>query len=159
MKVYEFDGVIKEHSTKGESLVEFPYDVKEEFGDKDRVKVMVAFDNLEFRSWITKNDYPTYYIGLTKRMREEIGKNTGGKVHVTLSHYEDQKTGKVYDELVKALENNRSAQKHFDSLSHSQQMEYVRWVKDAKKPVTVERRLEEVIELIRGKKLPSAKNS
>lgn len=89
-KTYEFDAVIKKVPDLDGAYVEFPYDVKAEFG-KGRVKVHATFDGEPYDGSIVnmglKNGDGSvcYIIGLRKNIRAKIGKQTGDIVKVTIA--------------------------------------------------------------------------
>jgi len=89
-KSYEYDAVIMSSEVgKGGAYVQFPYDVREEFG-KGRVKVHATFDNEPYHGSIVnmgvKNPDGSicYVIGVLKDIRKKIGKQPGDTVHVTI---------------------------------------------------------------------------
>lgn len=73
MKVPDIDG----------AYVEFPYDVKNEFG-KGRVKVHAVFDGVEYDGSLVRMGTPGHIIGLKKDIRSKIGKQAGDTVHVVI---------------------------------------------------------------------------
>ncbi len=88
-KVYKFESEIIQAKQKGGAFVKFPYDIRKEFG-KGRVKVKATFDNVEYEGSIVnmgvKNDDGTvcYIIGIRKDIREQINKQIGDVVEVTV---------------------------------------------------------------------------
>jgi len=93
-KVYEYDAVIKSSEIgKGGAYVEFPYDVREEFG-KGRVFVHATFDGEPYDGSLVnmgvKNTDGSvcYIIGIRKDIREKIGKQPGDAVRVTIKERE-----------------------------------------------------------------------
>ena len=89
-KIYEFDAVIQSsESGKGGAYVQFPYDIRSEFG-KGRVKVRATFDGEPYDGSIVnmgvKNDDGSvcYIIGILKDIRTRIGKQPGDSVRVTI---------------------------------------------------------------------------
>ncbi len=90
-KIYEFDAVIK--PTEKGVYVEFPYDIRTEFG-KGRVKVHATFDGEHYDGSIVnmgvKNPDGTvcYIIGVLKDIRKKIGKQVGDSVRVTIKERE-----------------------------------------------------------------------
>lgn len=87
-KIYEYQTIIHKVPNVNGAYVEFPYNIKEEFG-KGRVKVHVTFDGESYDGSIVnmgvKNDDGTvcYIIGLRKDIREKIGKQPGDRVTIT----------------------------------------------------------------------------
>lgn len=86
-KVYEFVAEIKKVEGIDGAYVEFPYDVKEEFG-KGRVYVHATFDGVEYNGSLVRMQTACHIIGLRKDIRKAIGKQAGDSVHVTLQERE-----------------------------------------------------------------------
>lgn len=88
-KIYEFEALIKKVPDIDGAYIEFPYDLKAEFG-KGRVKVHATFDGEPYDGSIVnmgvKNDDGSicYIIGLPKGIRSKIGKQPGDNVKVTI---------------------------------------------------------------------------
>lgn len=82
-KKYEFDAVIMKVPDIDGAYVEFPYDVKNEFG-KGRVKVHAVFDGVEYDGSLVRMGTPGHIIGLKKDIRAKIGKQPGDTVHVII---------------------------------------------------------------------------
>lgn len=89
-KVYKYDTVIKSSTAgKGGAYVEFPYDIRKEFG-KGRIKVHATFDGEPYTGSVVnmgeKNPNGTvcYIIGILKDIRAKIGKQPGETVSVTV---------------------------------------------------------------------------
>ena len=86
-KIYRFDAMIMSVPEKGGAYVQFPYDIRKEFG-KGRVKVEVTFDGEPYSGSIVnmgiKNDDGSicYIIGVRKDIRKKIGKQPGDIVKV-----------------------------------------------------------------------------
>ncbi|GJM77516.1 hypothetical protein HMSSN139_00120 [Paenibacillus sp. HMSSN-139] len=89
-KIYEYEAVIHKVPDLDGAYVEFPYDLKEEFG-KGRVKVQATFDGEPYEGSIVnmgvkKADGSVCYIlGLRKDIRAKIGKQPGDRVKVTIT--------------------------------------------------------------------------
>lgn len=82
-KIYEFDAIIQKVPDIDGAYVEFPYDVREEFG-RGRVKVHATFDNVEYDGSLVRMKTPCHILGLRKKIRAAIGKQPGDIVHVTV---------------------------------------------------------------------------
>lgn len=89
-RLYEFEAEIKKVPDIDGAYVEFPYDIKSEFG-KGRVKVHATFDGEPYDGSIVNMGIRNtdgsicYIIGLRKDIREKIKKNPGDLVKVTIS--------------------------------------------------------------------------
>ena len=82
-KAYEFDAVILKVPDIDGAYIEFPYDVKEEFG-KGRVKVYATFDGEPYVGSLVRMGTPCHIIGIRKDIRAKINKQPGDIVHVTI---------------------------------------------------------------------------
>ncbi len=88
-KIYEFEAIIRKVPDLDGAYVEFPYDIKKEFG-KGRVKVHATFDQVPYDGSIVnmgvknKDGSICYIIGLRKDIRSKIGKSQGDSVYVTI---------------------------------------------------------------------------
>ena len=92
-KTYTFIAEIKKVPNIDGAYVEFPYDLKKEFG-KGRVKVHAEFDGEPYAGSIVnmgiKNPDGSicYIIGILKAIRQKIGKQPGDSVNVILKERE-----------------------------------------------------------------------
>lgn len=92
-KVYEFEAEIKKVSSIDGAYVEFPYDLKKEFG-KGRVKVHAEFDGEPYDGSIVnmgikhEDGSVCYIIGIRKDIRQKIGKQAGEKIGVSIKERE-----------------------------------------------------------------------
>ena len=82
-KVYEFDAVIQKVPDIDGAYIDFPYDVKKEFG-KGRVKVHAVFDGEAYDGSLVRMKTRNHIIGLRKDIRAKIGKQPGDTIHVTI---------------------------------------------------------------------------
>lgn len=88
-KRYDFDAPIRKVPDLDGAYVEFPHDLRTEFG-RGRVKVLAAFDGVLYAGSIanmgvTKPDGSVCYIlGLRKDIRARLGKGPGDMVHVVI---------------------------------------------------------------------------
>jgi len=82
-KVYEFDATLIKVPDIDGAYIEFPYDVKEEFG-KGRVKVSATIDEFPYDGSLVRMKTPGHILGVRKDIRQKIGKQPGDLVHVTV---------------------------------------------------------------------------
>ena len=82
-KLYEFDAVILKVPDLDGAYIEFPYDVREEFG-KGRVKVHATFDGEPYEGSLVRMKTPGHIIGIRKDIRSKIGKQPGDAIHITI---------------------------------------------------------------------------
>ena len=86
-KIYEFDAVIKKVPDIDGAYIEFPYDVREEFG-KGRVKVHAEFDGVPYDGSLVRMKTPGHIIGVRKDIKELLQKQPGDMVHVKIRERE-----------------------------------------------------------------------
>ncbi len=81
--VYEFKAVIQKVEGINGAYIDFPYDVKEEFG-KGRGKVHATFDGEHYDGSLVRMKTPNHIIGIRKDIREKINKQPGDTILVTI---------------------------------------------------------------------------
>ena len=86
-KIYEFDAVIKKVPDIDGAYIEFPYDVREEFG-KGRVRVHAEFDGIPYDGSLVRMKTPGHIIGVRKDIRKLLQKQPGDMVHVKIRERE-----------------------------------------------------------------------
>jgi len=92
-KIYEFEAEIKKVPDIDGAYIEFPHDIKKEFGE-GRVKVLAEFDGVQYDGSIVnmglknKDGSVCYIIGIRKDIRQKINKQAGEKVKVTIKERE-----------------------------------------------------------------------
>jgi hypothetical protein len=92
-KTYEFLAEIKQVPGIDGAYIEFPYDLRKEFG-KGRIKVYAQFDGEPYTGSIVnmglKNNDGTicYIIGIKKDIRKKINKKFGDKINVKIRERE-----------------------------------------------------------------------
>ena len=144
MRTYKFEAEIKKHDEKDATYIEIPFDIEKEFGTK-RVKVKAKFDSEEYRGSIVRMGNPCYIIGITKEIRNKIGKSYGDIISVEVEKDEDERIVELPMEFEENLKLNDLAYKFFENLSYSQKRKYVKWITSAKKDETKKKRIEEAI--------------
>lgn len=136
------------------AYVEFPYDVEAEFGTKGRVKVVATFDGVEYRGILVNMRTPCHIIGVTKEIRQRIGKQVGDMITVTIRADTEDRVTEMPAALSAALEQSEAASRFFATLTSSQKNKFIDFVASAKKPETADRRLRQAIDMLeRGEKM------
>ena len=82
-KIYTCDAVIRKVPDIDGAYVEFPCDVRQEFG-RGRVKVRALFDGVPYDGSLVRMGTPGHIIGLRKDIRAQIGKQPGDTVRVSI---------------------------------------------------------------------------
>ena len=78
-KIYEFDAVIRKVEGLDGAYIEFPWDVRTEFG-RGRAAVFAEFDGIPYQGSLVRMGTPGHILGI----RAQIGKQPGDQVHVRL---------------------------------------------------------------------------
>lgn len=82
-KIYEFEAMIKKVPDIDGAYIDFPYDVREEFG-KGRVKVHATFDGEPYDGSLVRMKTINHIIGIRKDIRKKIDKQPGDTIKVTI---------------------------------------------------------------------------
>lgn len=151
MKTYTFDATIIGHGQMNAAFIEFPFDVEKEFGTRGWIKVRATFDGFEYRGSLAKMDHHCHFLIMTQAVRKAIGKQPGDSVHVTIQKDDQSRTVEVPEDFRKKLNENPEVQAFFDGLAFTHRKEYIRWITEAKRPETRERRINKAIEMLTGK--------
>ena len=82
-KIYEFVAELRKVPDIDGAYIEFPYDVRQEFG-KGRVKVHAEFDGEPYDGSLVRMKTPGHIIGVRKDIRKKINKQPGDRIHVRI---------------------------------------------------------------------------
>ena len=86
-KIYEFEAIIQPVNGMDAAYIEFPYDVRKEFG-KGRVKVHATFDGEPYDGSLVRMKTVNHIIGIRKDIRVKIKKQPKDMIHVTIQERE-----------------------------------------------------------------------
>jgi len=114
--------------------------------DKKRIPVHVIIDNVSYQSTIVVMG-GLFLIPVNKNIRNQINKYGGETVSVKIKR-DITKRRVIVPTLIKIALKNANLAKQFQSLSFTQQKEYVNWINDAKKEETRKKRLINLIEQV-----------
>jgi len=95
-----------------------------------------------------------FLLGLNKEVRTAAGVGAGEKVTVELQLDAEERTVELPEALERALAGDTKAKAGFDGLAYSHRKEYARWIGEAKKEETRERRVAKALEMLREGKPP-----
>ncbi|MBU5438851.1 YdeI/OmpD-associated family protein [Tissierella sp. MSJ-40] len=151
LKIYEFKETIKAHEGLDGAYVEFPYNVKEEFGTNGIVKVIATFDGVEYRGALVKMSTLCHIIGITKAIRKKIGKQPGDEITVTIKRDIENKVNDMPESFAIALKENKQVTGFFDNLTASQKNKFINFIASAKKKETADARVAKVITMLENK--------
>jgi bifunctional DNA-binding transcriptional regulator/antitoxin component of YhaV-PrlF toxin-antitoxin module len=154
-KKFKFVAVIKKNEKVNSGFIEFPYDVREKFGGKGRVKVKALIDGFLYRGSLVKMGGDCHWLGITQEVRKATGKNPGDKVLVEIEEDTEERIVEIPEDLMHLLQKEKGLLDYFDKLSYTHKKEYVRWITEAKKEETRKNRLIKAVEMIKNyKKTP-----
>lgn len=146
MKEFKFQALIQESEIgRGGAYVEFPFNVQEEFGVNGRVKVTCHFEDIEYHGSLVKMGTQCHIIGITKEIRNKLGKKIGDKIEVRLYKDETERTVEVHPLLIEEFKQDKSLQEKYESLSFTKKKEIFKKLTSAKKEETLKNRLEKIL--------------
>ena len=90
-----------------------------------------------------------FLLGLNKAVRKEAGVEAGHTVQVALALDDQPRTVEVPEALAGALAADPAAQEAFDALAFTHRKEFARWVAEAKREETRDRRVAQALEMVR----------
>ena len=91
-----------------------------------------------------------YLVGLNREVREAAGVQAGDTIELELELDTKPREVEVPPALGAALAADNEARAAYEKLSYTHRKEYARWVADAKRDETRERRIAKTIEELRG---------
>jgi hypothetical protein len=96
-----------------------------------------------------------FLLGLTRATRDAAGVEAGDTVDVELALDEAPREVEVPEALAAALAHDAAAKAAFDGLAYSHRKEFARWVDEAKRDETRDRRVAGTLEMLREGKTRS----
>jgi hypothetical protein len=149
-----FTAKIEQHPGMDAGYIVFPFDTFKLFRVKGQIKVKARFDHaVEYRGSLAKMGLPCHVLGITKEVRYLLGKTFGDEIHVELEKDTEERVVAVPGDVAAILKANIKARKFYESLSYTDQKEYIRWIETTQNPETRARRIGIFIEKLKeGKK-------
>jgi hypothetical protein len=130
-----------------------PLDARELWGEA-RPPVACTVNGHAYRSRLMVYGGETW-LGLTNAFRKQAGLSAGDTVEVVIDRDDAPREVDVPPALQAALDGDPQARAAFEKLSFTHRREYARWVAEAMKDETRERRTARALELLRaGTKTP-----
>ena len=118
-----------------------------------RFPVRATVNGYSWRTTVTPMRGETL-LGLNRAVRESVGVQAGDTVDVAIELDMAPREVDVPEPLARALAGDLDAKATFDGLAFTHRKEYARWVGDAKRQETRERRVTQALEMLRqGKTL------
>jgi hypothetical protein len=106
-----------------------------------RFPVVATVNGFEWRTSVTRMG-GEYLVGLNRDVRQRAEAEAGDRVEVTLELDRASREVDVPEALAQALSRDQVAQEAFGRLSFTHRKEYARWVADAKREETRQRRVQ-----------------
>ena len=144
--IIEFDGVVN-RTDGGGAFVDFPYSVEELFNVRGRVPITATFDGLPYQGSMVNMGGSMHRILMLKSIREQLGLDRGDLVHMTVELDTEERTVDLPVDARMMLE-EKGLLETYDQLAFTHQREYVRWIEDAQRPETRQRRLWKLAEMV-----------
>jgi bacteriocin resistance YdeI/OmpD-like protein/uncharacterized protein DUF1905 len=123
-----------------------PFDAKAEYGSA-RAPVRCTINGVEYRSRLSVYGGTTY-LGLRRDVRDAAGVSVGDELQVTMELDDEPREVEMAPALAAALAGDDAARGAYDSLSFTHRKEYARWIAEAKRQETRERRVRRAIEML-----------
>jgi uncharacterized protein YdeI (YjbR/CyaY-like superfamily) len=96
-----------------------------------------------------------FLLGLSREVREGAGVQAGDDVEVAIELDQAPRTVEVPEALAAALAADPEASAVFEGMAFTHRKEYARWIDEAKRAETQQRRVQQAIEMIRAGKTRS----
>jgi Bacteriocin-protection, YdeI or OmpD-Associated/Domain of unknown function (DUF1905) len=148
MAEQRFRAALQDSGRGGGRWVEVPFDPREAFGEA-RPAVAGTLNGTPFRGRLSVYGGKTY-LGLNKQVRDAAGIDVGDDVEVVLDRDETPREVEIPQALLIAFERDSAAKAAFDKLAFTHRNEYARWIAEAKKEETRERRVAKALAMLKG---------
>jgi hypothetical protein len=129
--------------------LQVPDGVVSALGGGKRPAVRVTIAGYAYRTTVASMG-GRYLVPLSAEHRAAAGVAAGDEVDVTIEADTEAREVPVPHDLSTALADDDAAGRFFESLAYSHRKEWVRWIEDAKRPETRERRLEATLDALRA---------
>jgi len=113
-----------------------------------RFPVVATVNGYSWRTTVTRMG-GEFLLGLNRAVREEAGVEAGDSVEVMLELDTAPREVELPEALANALAEDSEAHAAFDRLAYTYRKEYARWIDDAKRDETRQRRVAQAVEMLR----------
>jgi hypothetical protein len=113
-----------------------------------RFPVKVTVNGYSWRTSVARMG-GEYLVGLNRAVRDAARVEAGDVVEAAIELDRAPREAEVPDALARALAGDPAAKAAFDSLAFTHRKEYARWVAEAKREETRERRVAQALEMLR----------
>jgi hypothetical protein len=119
-----------------------------------RFPVAATINGYTWRTTVTRMG-GEFLLGMNKEVRAAAGAEAGDSVEVLIELDTAPREVEVPDALATALAGDPIAQKLYDGMAYTHRKEYARWIAEAKREETRERRVAQALEMLRAGKTRS----
>ena len=113
-----------------------------------RFPVVATVEGYTWRTTVTRMR-GEFLLGLNATVREGAGVEAGDTVAVELELDTAPREVDIPDALAAALDGDPAARAAFDALSYTHRKEYARWVEEAKREETRQRRVSQALQMLK----------
>ncbi len=113
-----------------------------------RFPVVATVNGYTWRTTVTRMR-GEFLLGLNRAVREQVGAQAGDTVEVELELDSAEREVEVPEALVAALAADPEARAAFEGLAFTHRKEFARWIQEAKRDETRERRVAGALEMLR----------
>jgi hypothetical protein len=119
-----------------------------------RFPVVATVNGYTWRTSVARRE-GSYLVGLSRAVREAAGVQAGDELDVALELDAAPRDVEVPEALAAALAGDDAARAALDGLAFTHRKEYARWIAEAKRDETRDRRVEQALEMLRAGKTRS----
>jgi hypothetical protein len=148
MKALEFDIVLDGMEGSSVAALAAPFNVEEVFGTRARVPVRGTINGYPFRSSLMPMG-GSHRMVVNQAIRKGAGVKAGDKVWVVMERDTGERVVEVPPPLKKLLAGHKGAQSSWENRSFTHQKEMARWITEAKRDDTRQRRLAEIMRILK----------
>ena len=134
--------------------IPIPEGVVAAIGSGKRPAVQVTLGGHSYRTTVASMG-GRYFVPLSKENREAAGVAAGDEVAVDIERDAEPRKVTIPPDLADALAGDDAARGLLDRLSYTHRKEYARWIDEAKRDETRQRRLAQALEMLRQGKTRS----
>jgi hypothetical protein len=118
-----------------------------------RFPVVATVNGYTWRATVTRMG-GEFLLGMSRAVRGDAGVQAGDSVEVELALDTAERTVELPEALATALAGDPTARAAFDRLAYTHRKEYARWIDEAKRDETCERRVAQALERLHEGKPP-----
>jgi hypothetical protein len=116
-----------------------------------RFPVVATINGYTWRTTVTRMG-GEFLLGLNREVREGAGVSAGESVEVAIALDDAPREVAIPDALAEALGSDPEAGAKFATLAYTHRKEYARWIEEAKRDDTRQRRVEQALQQIKSGK-------